>query len=213
MSKLSKEQRRSLERATLRYSEHLDVAAEWLAGRGLDVEAARSKAFGVVIDPIPGHESRRGRLAIPYLTNAGPVNMTFRCLEDHNCKEVTGFHEKYMTQKGVGANLWGVQCVSWADEWIVLTEGELDAFTWQQIGFPALGVSGAEKWKDHWTYLLEDFSRVYVISEGDKAGDGFWDLVSSQVTNTIKVKLPDGEDSNSLFAKHGADALIGRIKK
>lgn len=210
--KLSKEQRRSLERATLAYAKHLGVAAEWLEGRGLDVEHARSKAFGVVVDPIPGHEHLRGRLAIPYLTDAGPVNMNFRCIQDHNCKEISE-HAKYKRAKNSPSNLWGVQSVAWADDWIILTEGELDAFTWQQIGIPALAAPGAKAWQPHWAHLLEDFSRVYVIREGDDAGKQFWERVSSQVTNTIMVRLPDGEDSNSLFVSGGAESLIGRIKK
>lgn len=211
MSKLSQERRRSLERATLQYAAHLDDAAGWLEGRGLDLEHARSKAFGVVVDPIPGHEYLAGRLTIPYLTDAGPVNMNFRCIEPHNCKERG--HAKYTKARNSGSNLWGVQSIAHADDWIILTEGELDAFTWQQIGAPALAAPGAESWEDHWSHLLEDFSRVYVIAEGDKAGDSFWDKVSSRVTHTIKVKLPGGEDSNSLYVKGGAEALTSRIKK
>lgn len=195
----------------LSYSKHLHAAAAWLEGRGLDREYAADRGFGVVVDPIPGHEHLVGRLAIPYLTKAGPVNMTFRCIEDHDCK--AHGHGKYMQSKGLDANLWGVQCVAWADEWIILTEGELDAFTWQQIGWPALGVSGASKWQDYWVNVLEDFSRVYVIAEGDTAGENFWSLVSSKVTNAIKVRLPAGEDSNSLFIKEGAEALTSRIRK
>lgn len=212
MPRLSREQRQSLERATLRYSEHIDAAKGWLEERGLDVEHVRSRAYGVVTDPIPGHEHFAGRLAIPYLTDAGPINMNFRCMENHKCKEVPN-HAKYMKPKGASGNLYGVQSISWADDWIILTEGELDAETWQQIGVPALGAPGAKAWKDHWTNVLEDFARVYVIAEGDQAGEEFWKLVSSQVTNTIKVPLPNGEDSNSLFVKGGADALVSRIKK
>lgn len=212
MPKPSKEQRRSLERVTLAAARHLDVAAGWLADRGLDLEHARSSGLGVLTEEIPGFEHLRGRLAIPYLTDAGPVNLNFRCLQDHNCKEESN-HSKYMKPKGLGSNLYGVQSVAWADEWIILTEGELDALTWQQIGVPALGAPGAKNFQSHWVNVLEDFSRVYVVSEGDKAGEEFWGLVSSQVTNTVKVKLPDGEDSNSLFVKGGRDALINRIKK
>ncbi len=212
MGKLSREQRRSLERATLAYAEHLDVAAEWLGDRAIDLEHARSNGLGVVTEPIPGHEHLVGRLCIPYLTDAGPVNLNFRCMQSHNCKEQAN-HSKYVKPKGAASNLYGVRCVSWADEWIILTEGELDALVWQQIGIPALGAPGAKNFQHHWINVLEDFSRVYVISEGDPAGEEFWKLVSSQVSNTIKVQLPEGEDSNSLFVRGGAEALIGRIKK
>lgn len=212
MPALSKEQRRYLERATLTYAENLDDAAVWLAGRGIDLEHARSRGLGVVNDPLPGHENMVGRLAIPYLTDVGPVNLNFRCIQDHNCKEIA-HHKKYLKRKGSPTNLYGVQSASWADDWIVVTEGEIDALTWQQIGVPAIGVPGAENWKDHWVNVFEDFSRVYLAEDGDDAGKDLWIAMSENLTNVIRMKMPDGEDSNSMFLKAGADYLLGRIKQ
>jgi hypothetical protein len=212
MPALSKEQRRYLERATLTYAENLDDAAGWLEGRGLDLEVARSRGLGVVRDPLPGHEYMEGRLAIPYLTDVGPVNMNFRCIEDHNCKEIPR-HKKYLKRKGSPTNLYGVQAASWADEWIVVTEGEIDAMVWQQIGVPAIGVPGAEMWQPHWVNVFEDFSRVYLAEDGDDAGKDLWIAMSENLTNVIRMRMPDGEDTNSMFLKSGEQYLLDRIKK
>lgn len=213
MSALSKEQRRYLERATLEYAENLDDAAGWLAARGVDLEHARSRGLGVVRNPIPGHENMAGRLAIPYLTDVGPVNLNFRCIENHNCKEQGPHHKKYKKRKGSASNLYGVQSASWADDWIVVTEGEIDALVWQQIGVPAIGIPGAETWKDHWVNVFEDFSRVYLAEDGDDAGKDLWVAMSENLTNVIRMKMPDGEDSNSMFLKAGGQYLLDRIKK
>ena len=214
MAPLSKEQRRLLERATLQYAEHLDDAAEWLAGRGLELEHARSNGLGVVRDPLPGHEHLKGRLSIPYLTDAGPVDMNFRCIEDHSCKEVGDpEHVKYRFPRGSKAKLYGVQSISWADEWIVFCEGEIDAMTWHSIGVPALAVSGAKKWQDWWTHIFEDFSRTYVAVDGDESGEWYWKKVSSEVSGAIKIGYPSGEDTNSLYLKRGKEYLLSRIKK
>lgn len=202
---LSKEQREFLERATLRYSESLGVAAEWLAARGIELDHAASSALGVVVDPLPGHEHLAGRLAIPYLTDAGPVNMTFRTMVDRG--------PKYLLQPGLKANLYGVQTMRFAEDWIVVTEGELDALIWHQIGVPAIGISGAEKWVPHWTNVLEDFSRVYVAEDGDDAGEKLWNRISSECSTAVRMRMPDGEDSNSMFLKKGKDYLLGRIRK
>lgn len=216
MAKLSKEQRQYLERAWETYSPHLGDAEEWLAGRGLDLEFAASRGLGVVTNPLPGHEPAAGYLAIPYLTNAGPVNFEFRCIQSHNCKEVPN-HTKYFRRKGSGVNIYGVQAVAWATDWVVVTEGAIDALTWQQIGVPALGVPGAENWKDYWANLLEDFSRVYLAEDGDSAGKDLWIAMSEHVdqsnTMVVRMRMPDGEDSNSMYLKHGKDYLLGRIKK
>lgn len=213
MPALSKEQRRYLERATLQYAKGLDDAAEWLEARGLDLEFARSRGLGVVRDPLPGHENVEDRLAIPYLTDAGPVNMNFRCIQPHDCKQQGAHHKKYMKRKGSPTNLYGVQSAAWADEWIVVTEGEIDALIWQQIGVPAIGVPGAENWKDHWVNVFEDFSRVHLAEDGDDAGKDLWIAMSENLTNVIRMKMPDGEDSNSMFLKAGEGYLLSRIKK
>lgn len=214
--KLSKEQRQYLERAWATYSPHLGDAEGWLEGRGLSPEFAASRGLGVVRDPLPGHEPAQGYLAIPYLTKAGPVNFEFRCIKDHNCKEIPN-HTKYYRRKGSGVNIYGVQSVAWATDWLVVTEGALDALTWQQIGVPALGIPGAENWQEHWANLLEDFSRVYLAEDGDTAGKDLWIAMSEHVdqsnTMVVRVRMPDGEDSNSMYLKQGKDYLLGRIKK
>jgi len=212
MAKLSNEQRKFLERATLQYSDHLGEAAGVLEARGIDLEHARSNALGVVRNALPGHEHLEGRLAIPYLTDSGPVNMNFRCLRDHDCKMIEG-HQKYMMQKGLKSNLYNVQSLAHADEWIGLTEGEIDCLTLTQIGVPAVAIGGAKKWVPYWTNVFEDFSRIYLFSDGDKAGQEFYDRVSDHVPNVIRVKMDPGEDVNSMYLSRGEDYLLGRIKK
>lgn len=157
-----------------------------------------------------------GYLAIPYLTRIGPVNFSFRCIQNHNCKEVPN-HRKYLKRKGSSVNLYGVMSIAQAEDWIVVTEGEIDALTWQRIGVPALGVPGAENWEEHWANLLEDFSRVYLAEDGDNAGKDLWIAMSEHIdqsnTMVVRMRMPDGEDSNSMYLKQGKEYLLGRIKK
>lgn len=216
VSALSKEQRRLLETATLQYARHLDVAEEWLAGRGLDLEFARSEGLGVVTEPLDGHGHLRGRLAIPYLTDYGPVNITFRCMQNHICKEIPD-HSKYAFLSGFKTNMYGVQSIDQAEDWIVMTEGEIDRLTWVQLGVPALGISGAKKWQDHWPLILEDFSTVYFVQDGDADGKLLYEKVSYKVdqakTQVIRIKMPDGEDTNSMYLKRGKGYLMERLGK
>ena len=85
------------------------------------------------------------------------------------------------------------------------------------IGVPAIGIPGAENWKPHWANVLEDFSRVYLAEDGDKAGGDLWRAMSDHIdqsnTMVVRVRMPDGEDSGSMYLKHGKDYLLGRIKK
>lgn len=212
MVTLSKEQRRFLDQATMQYLAHLDLAAGWLDGRGIDLEHARRNGLGVVVEPLRGHESYRGRLSIPYLTPSGTMALNFRCIQDHNCKEIEG-HKKYLKPAGTKQHLYGVMYYDDADNFIALTEGEIDALTLQQIGIPALGVPGAENWKPHWTSILQDFSTVYVFSDGDEAGQKFAKRVMTEYDRTVNVRMPEGEDVNSVFVKYGKDYLLKKIEE
>jgi hypothetical protein len=210
MGMLSREQRSLLERAQQEYSRNLTRAEEYLAGRRIDLEAASSVGLGVVVDPIPGHEFLVGRLAIPYMTPAGPVNMTFRCMAKHDCK-VAG-HQKYMTWEGLEANLYNVLALEKANSSIAIAEGELDALSSSLAGIPCVGISGAEKWKPYWKNVFEDFSRIYVWQEGDEAGKRFAKEMSRKV-GAIRLALPDREDVNSIWVKEGPDGLRARVRK
>lgn len=210
MAMLSNEHRRSLARAQEEYSRNLTRAEEYLTGRGIDLAAASSAGLGVVVDPIPGHEFLAGRLAIPYMTPAGPVNMTFRCMRSHDCKELG--HQKYMTWEGLGANLYNVVALEEANASIAIAEGEIDALSSSLAGIPCVGISGAEKWKDHWKNVFEDFSKIYVWQEGDEAGKRFAKKVSMEL-GAIRVQLPNGEDVNSLWVSERAEGLRARIRK
>lgn len=207
---LSKEQRSLLGRAQEEYGRNLTLAQEYLDARGIDQAAASSAGLGVVVDPLPGQEYLTGRLAIPYMTPAGVVNMNFRCIKSHDCK--TTKHQKYMTWEGLDSNLYNVIAFEEANASIAVAEGELDALSSTLAGIPCVGISGAEKWKDYWKNIFEDFSRIYVWQEGDDAGKRFAKKISMEL-NAVRVQLPDGEDVNSLFVSEGRDGLRARIRK
>jgi DNA primase len=205
------EQRRLLEEATMTYMENLPLALAYLAGRGITEEAARHAALGVAVEPLKGHEGRAGRLSIPYLTDAGPVNMTFRCIQDHDCKAIPG-HTKYMLPSGAATNLYNVQAYEGAGAHISLCEGELDALVLSMLGEPAMGIPGADKWQPHWGDILQDFSRVYVFSDGDTAGQKFFDHVKMECSQAINIPMPDGHDVNSAYLAYGEDFLLRKIR-
>ena len=215
MAKLSKESRKFLESVTLKYQEHLLEAAEWLEGRGIDLDHARSEGLGVVKGASALHEQYEGRLAIPYLTDFGPTNMSFRCLRDHKCKDEGC--PKYLKSFGVEQDLYGVQAFDDATDWIGVCEGELDSLILRQIGIPAVSNPGATNWNEWWPNVFEDLSRVYVFADADSAGDKmfktFRDKLDAVKVSVIKVRLPKGEDVNSTFVKYGSQAILDRIKK
>lgn len=203
----SAELRLLLEQAVSQYQRDLaaDTAGQaYLTKRGFGPAEAAAWRLGVVTCPLVGHERYRGRLAIPYLTPAGPVNFRFRCLQQHNCSEAG--HGKYVGLEGLETNLFNVLDLRKPGDAICVTEGELDAITLSMCGLPAVGVPGATNWKKHFSRCLDDFTQVFVFGDPDDAGKG----LNKRLINDVRarpVRLPKGEDVNSLYVRGGADAL------
>lgn len=200
---LSAEQRTLLESQTLRYQEHLYVAAEYLEGRGITEDTAVTARLGVVDEAIHGDtEAAFQRLSIPYITRSGVVDLRFRCIRNHDCGEVGC--PKYLGRPGASLRIYGVDDLVSAGNTIAVTEGELDCLILRQLGYPAVGLPGAESWKRHWGRLFEDFQRVVVFGDGDTAGVRFIRKFFDQFPqSTEAVQLPEGEDVNSMFLLEG----------
>lgn len=206
MQTLSAELRRFFEQAASRYHADLkgDTAAlAYLGTRGL-LPAVDTFRLGVVRNPLVGHEGYAGRLAIPYLTPAGVVNLRFRCLQPHDCKEVGC--PKYLSADASGTNLFNVLDLKKDAPHVVVCEGEIDAMSWSLAGIPAVGVPGVDAWQKWFPRCLEDFEVVYSAGDGDKAGHKFNSLMTREV-KARPLRLPQGQDSNALYVQGGADAL------
>lgn len=204
---LSNAQRKMLAKAQRIYSENLDPAVEYLEGRGILREHAQLAGLGVVDGTIPAHETKKGRLAIPYMTPSGVVNMSFRCIECEKCEG----HRKYLMHDGLGNNLYFVQALDYAQHFICIAEGEIDTLTANICGIPTVGVSGSKKWEPHWVEVLDDFEYVFVFEDGDDAGVGFGQLVKKNIPHAISIRMPSGEDVNSMYQHHGKLYLHERL--
>lgn len=202
---LTQEQRNLLESQTSRYQSNLYVASEYLDGRGITEDTAVWARLGVVDEGIHGDsEAAFQRLSIPYITRSGVVDLRFRCIRDHECGEVGC--SKYLGRPGATLRVYGVDDLVSAGDTIAVTEGELDRLILRQLGYPAVGLPGAESWKRHWHRLLEDFSRVVVFGDGDAAGVRFIRKLMDQFPQSVEgIQLPDLEDVNSMYLLEGRE--------
>jgi DNA primase len=180
---------------------NVDEAEGYLETRGLSLAVARTAGLGVVDREILDYRSLAGRLAIPYFTDGGPVNMVFRCMQSHDCKSLPD-HGKYVRATGGGVNLYNVQAYREAENFICVTEGEIDALSCKAMGIPAIAVPGAENWKDHWNLVFQDFESIYVLQDGDAAGKKFGLRVKKEL-GASRFDMPEGEDVNSAMVKYG----------
>jgi DNA primase len=203
--KQSASQKELLGRAAEKYAGSIYLAEDYLRSRGIPIEIARLARLGVVAEPEVGHEQYQGRLAIPYVTKTGVVDIRFRSLNP-------AVEPKYMGLTGAETKMYNVTDVERAGDFIGVCEGELDTLTMSAcVGIPCVGVPGANSWKKHYTRLLADFERVFVFADGDQPGKEFASSLARELPVTV-VQFPDGEDVNSFYISHGAEAIRQKIE-
>ncbi len=204
--RLSSSHRQFLLQATHQYASQIHLAAEYLATRNLSVDEAQRFHLGVVKDALPGHEQYTGRLAIPYITPSGVVDIRFRAIGNAD--------PKYMGMPGAKTSMFNAQVVLTASDYICVTEGEIDCITVSvKTNHPAVGIPGANNWKPFYSKILDDFDTVIVLADGDTAGMDFGKKVSRELGNVNIVQMPEGHDVNSIVMLEGAEFINERIRK
>jgi DNA primase len=192
--------------ATQRYGGTIELAAEYLSSRHLSVEEANIFHLGVVEDPLPGHEPYKGRLAIPYITPSGVVDIRFRAMHNED--------PKYMGLVGAKTTMFNTKACFVADKYICVTEGEFDCIMMGvKTQHPTIGIPGANNWKPHYAKILDDFEIVIVLADGDAAGLEFGKKISRELGNVNIISMPEGEDVNSMMVKRGSEWVDERINE
>ena len=205
--RLSSSQRQFLLLATQQYAARLELATDYLLSRHLSVEEANIFHLGVVEDPMPGHEPYKNRLAIPYITPSGVVDIRFRALLPEQ-------EPKYLGLVGSKTTMFNTQALFAANKYICVTEGEFDCIMMSvKTTHPTVGIPGANNWKPHYVKLLDDFETVIVLADGDAAGLEFGKKISRELGNVNIISMPDGEDVNSMIIKKGSDWIHERIEQ
>jgi DNA primase len=156
---------------------------------------------------MPGHEPYKGRLAIPYITPSGVVDIRFRALLPEQ-------EPKYLGLVGSKTTMFNTQALFAANKYICVTEGEFDCIMMSvKMPHPTVGIPGANNWKPHYVKLLDDFETVIVLADGDAAGLEFGKKISRELGNVNIISMPDGEDVNSMIIKKGSNWIHERIEQ
>lgn len=199
--KLSLSQRTYLETATEAYHSQLEHAEPYLSERGIPLAVAATYHLGVVVEPLPGDSDFVNRLSIPYWTMGGVVDLRFRALLPDQTP-------KYLSRPSASTTLFNVNALHIDSDTIAVCEGELDTIVMHSlVGVPAVGVPGANNYKDHYRLLLEDYARVLVMCDGDQAGRELGKRVAADVEGATIIHLPDGMDVNDAYLAGGADGV------
>ncbi len=160
--------------------------------------------LGFVANPEAGHEPYVGKLAIPYLTPAGVIDIRFRSLNNDG-------GPKYMSRPGASTHIFNVSALNSDSEFLVICEGEIDTIIATQVGFAAVGLPGANNWKPFYSRVLADWEKIMLFCDGDNAGREMAKNISRELDNVFPVFMPDNCDVNDVYLSEGAEGLRKRV--
>jgi DNA primase len=203
MSRLSKSQRELLAKATENYERNLDEVAPYLESRGITKETALMFRLGFVKNPEAGHEPYQGKLAIPYLTPSGVIDIRFRSLNADS-------GPKYLSRPGASTHIFNVAALNTDSDVLVICEGEIDTMIATQVGFSAVGLPGANNWKPFYTRVLADWEKIMLFCDGDNAGKEMAKTITRELDNVFPIFMPDNCDVNDVYLAEGAEGLHKR---
>ena len=201
--RLSKSQKELLEKATESYAQNLQEIVPYLQSRGITEQTAVMFRLGFVREPEMGHEPYVGKLAIPYLTPTGVIDIRFRSLNSDG-------GPKYMSRPGATTHIFNINALSDDSDVLAICEGELDTVVATQAGFSAVGLPGANNWKSFYNRVLADWSKVILLCDGDNAGREMAKHLSRELDNVFPVFMPEGQDVNDVYLNEGAEGLRKR---
>ncbi|MET9729315.1 hypothetical protein ABZZ79_01230 [Streptomyces sp. NPDC006458] len=221
-----------LEEATARYEATLRSEAgmraeEYLTSRGLSEDSVRSLRLGYVENPLPGHESAREYISVPYLTRAGVTTVRFRRIGE-------GGGPKYRSVPGDPPRIFNANALLIPSDHIAICEGEFDAIAAQQAGIPAVGIAGVGCWNPYFARCFKGYKAVFILADNDplkkkrncrecadmgnaeclghNVGCEFAEKIAPSINNARVSPMPEGHDVNSFLIEHGASALLERLE-
>lgn len=201
--RLSKSQKELLEKATESYAQNLQEIVPYLQSRGITEKTATMFRLGFVREPEMGHEPYVGKLAIPYLTPTGVIDIRFRSLNSDG-------GPKYMSRPGATTHIFNINALGDDSDVLAICEGELDTVVATQAGFSAVGLPGANNWKSFYNRVLADWAKVILLCDGDNAGREMAKHLSRELDNVFPVFMPEGQDVNDIYLAEGAEGLRKR---
>jgi DNA primase len=176
-------------------------ALEYLISRGFSEDTIRTFLLGYA-------QNKRGAwISIPHFQGKGLANVKFRILPPSE--------KTFYRLPGCKSILFNGDIIAQNLEEVIIAEGEFDAITLHQAGFPNVvsGTTGAESFDPEWIDQLTAVKKIYLAYDPDEAGQqGARKLAKRLGYNRVhNINLPDGHDVNEFFRKGGAEWEFMRL--
>jgi twinkle protein len=136
-------------------------------------------------------------IIFPYLRDDGLIACKYLHLERKDGKKQT------FVESNCEPCLFGWQSIGENEREIVICEGEIDAITFHQYGFPALSVpfggggGNKQQWIDYEMVNLDRFDTIYLALDGDDAGqEGTREIINRLGKHRCRIVRLPHKDAN-----------------
>jgi 5S rRNA maturation endonuclease (ribonuclease M5) len=169
----------------------LHKAKDFLAGRGIGMEVARSLHFGY----------ERGRVVMPTFVGGALAAVKFRAIGEDTARGEKW--RKWTRDPGV-YSLFGVnEAAAPSQIEVFVVESELDAVTVKSIGYNAVSVDSANhQLSEPDIALLRSYSVVFIATDMDQAGNRCAEALQRVLPRAIRLLWnPEAKDIGELYAQ------------
>ena len=143
-----------------------------------------------------GFDSYTNRLVIPLLEDDRCFGLVRRAISDEQ-------KPKYLTTEGFDKSnfIFGWDLVGLQEDYIVVTEGCIDAIIARQLGLNAVSIMGVDLTQNNLERLADNYDRVMLMFDNDVAGESATEKASRSIIEyggeAYRIEY-DGEDPGSL---------------
>lgn len=130
------------------------------------------------------------RIVIPYFNRENIVTL--------RGKKIGG---NTMQVRGVSLGLFAVDNVRAHEGDIYLCEGEVDTMYLDQLGYPSVGIPGAESFQETWATWFEKARRVFILLDADEAGIRGAEKIKQILgakARIVELPVPDNEETTDV---------------
>lgn len=131
-----------------------------------------------------------GRIIIPYINRETVVAL--------RGKQIGG---NTLQTRGVTLGLFGPDNVRAQEGDVYICEGEFDTMYLDQMGYPAVGLPGADTFQEEWATWFEKVRRVFVVLDADDAGERGAEKIKGILgakARVVELPVPEGEKSTDI---------------
>jgi twinkle protein len=193
---LKKKEGRKYERPKREFIEITDQAREFFRKRGLPESILDMRIVGSYMNPYSG----KNFVTFNYYKNDVHVNTKYRNVAE----------KAFQMEANAELCLYNGDALRNADEYCVITEGELDALSWIACGYLFTvsvpnGASNNTGYMDDYIGLFKNIKTVYIATDGDDKGVDLAYSIADRIgrEKCLLVKFPYGvKDTNDILQNY-----------